>query len=197
MKREFSGEREGKDIVRWLNQAGNEQRTVRVANMILALQQFAKESIFAMRPERDWSTAEYHDLGKLRSTINLMLSRYRARPVQVGIGIQSPDALAFQWVASAKDSATKLEWTALNQILRLAEQGLLSRLRRCGLTACGKWYYARFDHQRFCGAPARCKEKHKTQSEDFKAKRRKYMRDYYRDNLSSTTGVKHGTRKKR
>lgn len=67
------------------------------------------------------------------------------------------------------------ESVAAHSIIKLAQQGLLDRIGLCG---CGKWYFARFLHQRSCSASCRRKLYEKT--EEFREKRRKYMRKYYR-----------------
>jgi len=67
------------------------------------------------------------------------------------------------------------ESVAAHSIIELARRGLLDRLRQCD---CGKWYFARFAHQRSCSSTCRRRVYEKT--EKFKTKRRKYMRKYYR-----------------
>ena len=64
---------------------------------------------------------------------------------------------------------------ALQMILDLARAGYLNRLRRC--SHCRRWLYAKFRHQHFCST--KCQQKHYTQSEEWKAHRREYMRHYY------------------
>jgi hypothetical protein len=67
------------------------------------------------------------------------------------------------------------ESVAAHSIIELAKRGLLDRLHQCD---CGKWYFARFAHQRSCSVACRRRVYEKT--EKFKSKRRKYMRKYYR-----------------
>lgn len=69
---------------------------------------------------------------------------------------------------------------ALRMILDLAQAGLLKRLRRCG--HCRNWLYAKFRHQEFCST--KCQQKHYGGSEEWKAHRRAYMRDYYQRNFA-------------
>jgi len=63
---------------------------------------------------------------------------------------------------------------ACQMILELARAGWLNRLRRC--QRCHNWLYAKFRHQTFCST--KCQQKHYAQSEEWKAKRREYMREY-------------------
>jgi hypothetical protein len=65
---------------------------------------------------------------------------------------------------------------AVELILRITQIGSLGRLRRCA--NCGKWLYAKFRHQTFCSLS--CQQKSYTQSEQWKAHRRVYMRNRYR-----------------
>jgi len=53
-------------------------------------------------------------------------------------------------------------------VVRLAELGLLRRLRPC--IRCSRWFFAKFNHQRFCGK--RCQELHYQTGEYWKQRRR-------------------------
>lgn len=71
--------------------------------------------------------------------------------------------------------------SALQTILDLARARYLNRLRRCA--HCRRWLYAKFRHQNFCST--KCQQRHYTQSEEWKAHRREYMRRYYQEALKS------------
>jgi hypothetical protein len=64
-------------------------------------------------------------------------------------------------------------------IRQLAERKLLNRVRQC---ICGNYLFANFPNQRSC-SPA-CRHRVYEQTEHFKAKRRAYMRAYYRLKVS-------------
>ena len=64
---------------------------------------------------------------------------------------------------------------ALQVILKLTQIGYLNRLRHC--THCQRWLYATFRHQKFCST--KCQQKSYTQSDEWKAHRRNYMRRRY------------------
>jgi hypothetical protein len=72
-----------------------------------------------------------------------------------------------------------MESVAVHNAIELARRGLLPRLVSC---ECGRWFFARFAHQRFCST--RCRKRHHSCSEGFKAARRAYMRRYYRLKVS-------------
>lgn len=63
---------------------------------------------------------------------------------------------------------------ALQALLDLSRAGYVSRLRRC--SRCGKWFYAKVGHQAFCSTT--CQQMLYAHSEEWKAKRRVYMRKY-------------------
>jgi hypothetical protein len=64
---------------------------------------------------------------------------------------------------------------AVLDLLELARQGLLERLKQC---PCGRWIWARFSHQRFCSS--KCRERDFRSSEKWKEHRRQKAREYYR-----------------
>ena len=80
--------------------------------------------------------------------------------------------------------------SALQMILDLARAGYLTRLRRC--SHCRRWLYAKFRHQNFCST--KCQQKHYTQSEEWKAHRREYMRHYYQMTAKSSFRVRTTTK---
>jgi len=67
---------------------------------------------------------------------------------------------------------------AMEVILKLTQIGSLGRLKQCA--NCGKWLYAKFRHQEYCSML--CQQKNYSQSEQWKAHRRQYMRNYYQAN---------------
>jgi hypothetical protein len=76
------------------------------------------------------------------------------------------------------------ESLAVLDIAELSKLGLITRVRNCA--HCGKWFFARFRHQLFCGES--CQHAHYWKSESGKAQRRKYMRGYRR--IKSLPNVK-------
>jgi hypothetical protein len=67
-----------------------------------------------------------------------------------------------------------IESMAVHNVIELAKLGTLARLMTC---ACGRWFFAKFAHQKFCST--RCRKRNHESSEEFKAARRAYMRRYY------------------
>jgi hypothetical protein len=80
-----------------------------------------------------------------------------------------------KWIFSWHSSAGSRSAEMIFRIVRLAERGLLARLRKCSRDRCGRWFYAKFNHQRFCGA--RCQLLHYQTSEEWKKRRRERYRE--------------------
>ena len=92
-----------------------------------------------------------------------------------------PDAIAMKWYPNRQGSRYTNSWglyyddaNAMLDLADLAEDGLIPRLRKCG---CGRWLYAKFEHQRFCSA--KCREKAFRSDPAEKAKRREWARRNY------------------
>jgi hypothetical protein len=66
------------------------------------------------------------------------------------------------------------ESLAAHAVCRLTNAELINRISDCH---CGRFFYCRFQHQRYC--TPRCKQKHNQGSGKYKANRREYMRWYY------------------
>lgn len=84
----------------------------------------------------------------------------------------------FGWASDAgrSDAGARVA-RAIFIIIRLGEQGLLGRVRRCA--RCQRWLYAKFNHQRFC--QKLCQLLDYQTSEEWKRRRR----ERYRENRTS------------
>ena len=115
----------------------------------------------------DWAQGKYG-----RSTE--LLSAYRWSP-RMGIGKD--------YVFERKSDIPKSgnahfnECVAIDWLLRDAEIGRMYRYKVC--PECKKWFYTMTDHQRFCGEP--CRKRYASHSDEYKTKRREYMRRYRHD----------------
>lgn len=120
------------------------------------------------------------EVGKQMALLNRELMKYpstfRAEVVRGGSGG------ADKWVTWRRDTSEKGEERlrmvaseALEVILRLTQIGYLDRLRHCA--HCNTWLYAKFRHQTFCSVA--CQQKKYTQTDQWRAHRREYMREYY------------------
>jgi hypothetical protein len=75
---------------------------------------------------------------------------------------------------NTSEGAAFVENRAVQWIVR--NIGKVHRVRRCRRLQCGKWFFAVTDHQKYCDDP--CRKRDAEQGEDFKEKRRLYMRKY-------------------
>jgi hypothetical protein len=76
--------------------------------------------------------------------------------------------------AALMDRHSVYEGQAVHALVRLADQGLLDRLKTCD---CGVWYFARFAHQRFCSEE--CRVRFWEGSEERKERKRAQARANY------------------
>ncbi len=93
----------------------------------------------------------------------------------------SKSARPRQWitVADAEGKGREQEsWTILH-VIRLAGDGLIARIRRC---SCGDWFFAQHCRRQWCSTKCRLRDYKSTP--EWKEKRNRYMREYYRDNYS-------------
>lgn len=193
-QRTFLGEQDAAPIVRWLNgdaidnSPGDEKERQRIGKLITDMNTSAQLFV-----EGKHNTA-------LVRAIDRQLSRYTLRVSTAGVQVPSdkyktfPDfPWQFQWDSRAGGAATE----RFRRLLTLAEQGLLIRVRQC--PRCRRWYYARFNHQRFCGPKCQVAEYQSGDYWKLRRKRRaeeKRMQKHEQDDLRNRS-VKRGSRKAR
>jgi hypothetical protein len=122
----------------------------------------------------------------LRNAINAVLGRYQFVPTLNVVGKRN---VRLGWVPAMSESEQRktLGKASMIQVLcTLADDGALSRLRHCGSSDCGRWFMADRRNKEFCSV--KCRRRHQASSEEFKAKRREYMKQNYR--LQRSTNVK-------
>jgi hypothetical protein len=78
------------------------------------------------------------------------------------------------------------ERVAIQSLLNELCEGRINRFRVC--RQCERWFYAVAAHQVSCSEA--CRKKHSSTSEDFKAKRREYMKKYRKQELSRNKSAK-------
>ena len=111
---------------------------------------------------------------QLHAAINRRLSRYRLYP-QVGFGsLDNPSAWQVAWRPARKQQQIPSqgrpgseEAAAVGLLLNLARQGAIQRVREC--LECGTWFFARFEHSKFC--QQKCQVKHYQSNPNWKAHR--------------------------
>ena len=127
-------------------------------------------------------------VSRLATELNNRLSKYRIYPE---IFPRQKGRWLLRWrplvngpetqitVSAAGDTETYpfTEGDTLLRILGIAETGDLHRLRQC--RHCGNWLFARVRHQDYCNTE--CQQLNFRTSDEFKDKRKRYMRKYRRD----------------
>jgi hypothetical protein len=130
---------------------------------------------FSSRLSFDPGTEKLRRLGKKRMrALNELLSEYRWSPrMKIGEGY------IFERRTDIPKSGTAhfKECVAIDWLLRDAELGKMYRYKVC--PECKKWFYTLTDHQRFCGDA--CRKRYASHSDEYKTKRREYMRRYRQD----------------
>lgn len=179
LQRVYEGEASGTDIASWLNGKGAQNSAAsrkRIEGLLDNLRKVL--AIVASVPSNfDWTNAGYgkhppepDGYDELTTELAYRLQEYPTCPF-----FSVKDGREWYINDGVWGTRPTGESVAAHGILALAQIGLLDRIKRCD---CGKWYFARFTHQRSCSANCRRRVYEKT--EKFKAKRRKYMRRYYR-----------------
>jgi hypothetical protein len=179
--RVYQGEEAGILVTRWLNghddiyyaRKKHSQNSMASRKRILDLLENLREVLECMSeadPEFDWMNNPHPTFDALSVELQNRLAEYPTAPFFY-------PAHGREWVIEDAVVGRRPagESVAAHNIILLAQQGMLDRIDLC---ACGKWYFARFRHQRCCSASCRRKLYEKT--EEFRKKRRKYMRNYYR-----------------
>jgi hypothetical protein len=153
----------------------------RLARIVLKLQRLVThppkwlEDLDSKGLEDIWEGPAYRHLRQL----NNELSQYRTFP-QIS---QDRGGWCFQWnVAYHADldggliNASRVqELPLVLTAIRLAEQGLIERVRRCSIDR--RWFYARTKESRFCGS--KCRNVFHQRDPKDKERRRKWARENY------------------
>lgn len=129
---------------------------------------------YSIRPHLFYSE---HD----RWALSWRSARGRSRPLTKCPQCHKPLArYGSTWRCNVCDArgSDRDESQALHALLELAKQGLLERFRRCGDPECGRWFYARFHHQKFHSPE--CQQRFFKSSDKWKSRRAEYMRNLRR-----------------
>jgi hypothetical protein len=193
--RAYSGEKEGRDIVGWLNhglfehekmlrarqlitQVTGERDThrdeqARVIEILRLYQKSCLEWADTVRRgiNSDIGISTKRKKRTAHQALKSRLRRYTFFPQFFPLG----KTLSFSWVPIRPDHSDSYgEVSAIGDLANLAEKDLLGHLKECN---CGKWIWARFSHQRFCSSM--CREREFRSSEKWKEHRRRKAREYY------------------
>jgi hypothetical protein len=169
---EFAGQQDGATLAEWLN--GEEPHRISVERAEKRAEERTRKHIAQLIEDLNTSAEDYLKRGtadpKLAKRIDDELARHalRVKTIQVldegRYKTFAEPRWMFGWYSSAGERSAEM----IFRIVRLGERGLLARVRRC--YRCKRWFYAKFNHQRFCGQ--RCQVLHYQTSEEWKKRRR-------------------------
>ena len=190
--RSYYGERDGQRLVEWLNNKP-EEKTERLRTLWQAIQDlpgkikaaldfparkrrrksvFEKAKLPGAKAVAD-SIVKEEALAEAHEGVNGILAQYRLTPFV----IPSPNSSAQerpQIIWNKTEGESLSEALMLQTLLKLWQQGLLARVRRCKRPECGRWFFARFKHQLFDSTP--CQQQFYSSDPAFKKKRRESLR---------------------
>lgn len=185
------------DLEKFLNETrrANGKRIVTILERMLELERLSfpipqEEPMVAALEWRRTDPKKYEihwEIEKQRAFLQRELSKYRFTPhaeVVMGGGGRAPCEWGAWWRWSSGKYEKHLRMDAgeaLQMLLKLVQIGYLNRLRHC--LQCNRWLYARFRHQVYCSV--KCQQKHYTKTPEFKAHRRRYMRQRYQNLMKS------------
>jgi hypothetical protein len=194
-KHEFRGEGFGVLVVEFLNCAVPEAKR-RIVTLLLEL----KEAATYLRPARK-GYFRLLDCRDRIKRINRRLARYQTIPILWSASSSSGN-FVFEDVPASRNDAEYDECEAARALFELAKMNLLGSLRECKCehSTGGRWFFAKFLHQKFC--TPKCQIRWNASTEDAKKYRRDNKRENYdakkrRDNYlankrSSQKGARHG-----
>lgn len=174
-----------------LNQAHQSKRTRELAELVVVLQQIERVEIFGNEIERrmdhlrDDRPGPYAQAPRnLYARANKLLRTCCWRPI-----VRPSNERTFSWRAATE----QMEWENcfVFWLLNIRSDGDLSRVRTC--RNCGRWFFAVAIHQTSCSN--RCRQQFQSKNDDFKEKRRLYMRQYRRNEAALDRATKKSARK--
>lgn len=123
----------------------------------------------------DTSSKQSAEAGRLVTDINGRLFKYEWHPAVFGhMGAGSHFRVRYAILATSNNPAPAMEQYAIQWIVDHIDA--VHRIRRCHFSKCRKWFFAKTDHQKYCGD--NCRQRDASQGESFKVKRRIYMKKY-------------------
>lgn len=190
-QRYYPGQIEANEILPWLNRPSKNPSQRRINELLAAIHSFHAVSfpsdsglsgvefkgkfrmarMLLVKQKEDIKLAS-HAMRRIdRVMSGYVLTPFLGNPTEVGWQIRW-----FPPVRRHVSKQRKTEIFVLLNILELAREGQIERLRKCD--ECAKWHFAKFKHQRFCSA--QCQQKHYKKSPEWKTYRLAYMRRYRR-----------------
>jgi hypothetical protein len=174
-KKGIEGRKPGEALVEWLNAplVGPKFVEALLLKAQLVFRWIAKyESLHELNvaQRKGKLPAEFWDS---HAELNETLARFTYAP-HIDLH-ELPDGERVSWSLVTEDHLLGLLSVQVRCVVQLFGQGAILRIRRC--RHCTLWFFAHFSSQEFCKAA--CRIKHFAGTDEFKERRRKYMRDRY------------------
>jgi hypothetical protein len=179
--RRYFGEANGKPFTEWLNR---KKETKNIEKLLDAAATFSQNIAAAMESPKGKRLKRSRVVGifmpdeilGMCHEINSILSEFKLTPVlhpsaETLYGVEGWEV----FLDSGTNDVSTAEAFALQSVLELGKEGLLTRVKRCGNSKCNRWFYSRFNTQKFHSS--RCQQEAFRSDPEWKRKRRAYMRN--------------------
>jgi hypothetical protein len=171
----IAGDMRPEDLVSWLNATAGKRSTARVSRIIQLLQrECAIRSLNSSRTDAERLRAAKLITSISESPLELdnLLLRYWVSPRLIFLE-DGPQIFYFS-TRKTRDKVEMGEIAAVMCVTYLGSRDELDRIRKC---SCGKYFFARRLDQLYC--QTKCRVRYHQSAADFKAKRRRYQREWY------------------
>jgi hypothetical protein len=178
-QREYSGEEHCRQLLEWLNNSDSGRGKKSVLAVLDTYFQLQSRWVVEKTPNKAHATytGDSKEQTRLLNSLRSQCQRYTYYPYFYPQGLYTQSRwYPAKWSGKGVDTwgACYDDTHAMLDFSLIAELGLLDRLKKC---ICGRWLFAKFEHQRFCSA--KCREKAFRSDPAEKEKRRKWARKNY------------------
>jgi hypothetical protein len=170
-----------KDVPGWVNRnlinslnqepSPGVQRITKIAEMFQSAHRLSEE--LRLLDNANAGRSLLRKLNRLVPELNALIFRYTGHPT-VFVNRSDGAPLIAYYMCSATTDEEAQEKRAIQFLVENTE--IIGRIRRC--LECRLWFFAVTDHQKYCAD--KCRVRHASQSEEFRKKRARYMRERYR-----------------
>jgi hypothetical protein len=164
-------------VISLLNMKRN-PRAKRVAELVEAFRR-AAQLMESIKVSSVTNSEQHVAVNNALREINGRLSKFRWLPAIFGFaGAESHFKVRYLMFAGRSNNAQlAFEHYAIQWIVDHVDA--VHRIRSCHFPKCRKWFFAKTDHQKYCGG--NCRQRDAAQGESFKERRRLYMKKYRRE----------------
>jgi hypothetical protein len=179
-------------VADWLNRSSKAQAPSEQSELAEAIQDLILFARAWRDPETGFDEGDIERLEEQKERIDLLLAKWPARYTVAGMDAKAIHS-AFFTLTPLSDCPTE-DWHRFLDLVRIAEEGALGRLQRCGSGrielvrnyACDRWFYAEIPNQRFCSR--KCHDRYwdevRRSNPKFRSHRKIYQQKYYKKNYT-------------